>query len=68
MKYENILFDLDGTLTDPYTGITNSFTYALGKFGITETDREKLSLVIGPPLENSFRKCTEWMKTQQKRQ
>jgi len=51
---ENIFFDLDGTLTDPSEGITNSVVYALKKFGITETYREKLYEFIGPPLIDSF--------------
>ena len=54
MNYINILFDLDGTLTDPYLGITNSVKYSLGKFGITEKDDNKLKLFIGPSLERSF--------------
>jgi phosphoglycolate phosphatase len=29
MNYNTVLFDLDGTLTDPYLGITNSVKYAL---------------------------------------
>jgi phosphoglycolate phosphatase len=29
MKYPFILFDLDGTLTDPGLGITNAVMYAL---------------------------------------
>ena len=41
-KYEYILFDLDGTITDPGAGITNSVMYALKKYDITETKREKL--------------------------
>ncbi len=49
-----ILFDLDGTLTDPGVGITNSVMYALKEFGIEETDRTKLYPFIGPPLLNSF--------------
>ena len=56
MKYRNILFDLDGTLTDPKEGITNSVKYALEKFGIIETDTEKLTPFIGPPLKESFEK------------
>ena len=52
--YNNILFDLDGTLTDPFEGVTNSFAYALSKFGIEITDRSELSRVIGPPLMDSF--------------
>ncbi|MDR0338134.1 MAG: HAD family hydrolase [Planctomycetaceae bacterium] len=54
MNYLNILFDLDGTLTDPYEGITNSVKYALEKFHIAEANNEKLKSFIGPPLEQSF--------------
>ena len=54
MKYEYILFDLDGTLTDPEKGITKSFQYALEFYGIHETDRMKLRSIIGPSLRGSF--------------
>jgi phosphoglycolate phosphatase len=54
MKYQNVLFDLDGTLTDPYLGITNSIKYALDKFGIAVKDEKVLRLCIGPPLKHSF--------------
>ena len=54
MKYDTILFDLDGTLTDPGVGITNAVMHALGKRGIVETDRSKLYRFIGPPLIESF--------------
>jgi phosphoglycolate phosphatase len=54
MNYCNVLFDLDGTLTDPYLGITNSVKYALGKFEIIEENVEKLKSFIGPPLDKSF--------------
>ena len=53
--YEVILFDLDGTLTDPKLGITKSVQYALAKFGIKEPDLEKLVHFIGPPLIHSFK-------------
>ena len=52
LKY--ILFDLDGTLTDPAIGITNSVIYALDRFGIKVTDRTELYKFIGPPLVDSF--------------
>lgn len=52
--YQYVLFDLDGTLTDPGLGITNSIMYALKKFGIEETDRASLYRFIGPPLRESF--------------
>ncbi|MBQ9113264.1 MAG: HAD family hydrolase [Clostridia bacterium] len=52
--YNTILFDLDGTLTDPWRGITNSVAYALTKFGIEVTDTRELCKFIGPPLLDSF--------------
>ena len=54
-KYEYVLFDLDGTLTDPALGITNSVMYALKKFGISVSDRSELFRFIGPPLMYSFK-------------
>lgn len=50
-----ILFDLDGTLTDPKPGITKSVQYALSKMNIVEEDLEKLTIFIGPPLTASFK-------------
>lgn len=49
-----ILFDLDGTLTDPMLGITKSVQYALNKFGIEIEDLNQLCKFIGPPLKDSF--------------
>ena len=54
MRYDTVLFDLDGTLTDPGEGITNSVAYALRQFGIENTDRTQLYKFIGPPLKQSF--------------
>ena len=54
--FKYFLFDLDGTLTDPFEGITNSIVYALGKFGITVDDKKDLIDFIGPPLVDSFGK------------
>lgn len=51
-----VLFDLDGTVTDPGIGITNSVMYALRKFGIEPPDRKELYCFIGPPLRESFSK------------
>lgn len=53
---DTILFDLDGTLTDPGEGITNSVAYALARYGITVDDRSTLNCFIGPPLGESFAK------------
>ncbi len=52
--YKYILFDLDGTITDPGVGITNSVVYALNKMGIEISDRRELYRFIGPPLWESF--------------
>ncbi len=52
MKY--VLWDLDGTLTDPGLGITNSVMYALEKAGAEIPPREELYRFIGPPLIWSF--------------
>ena len=49
-----LLFDLDGTLTDPKVGITTSVQYALADQGIDEPDIDKLEPFIGPPLKDSF--------------
>lgn len=49
-----LLFDLDGTLTDPKVGITTCVQYALDSMGIHETDLDKLEPFIGPPLKDSF--------------
>ncbi len=51
-----ILFDLDGTLTDPAIGITKSVNYALELFGIQTEDLKGLCKFIGPPLKDSFMK------------
>lgn len=52
--FQNLLFDLDGTLTDSGEGITKSVQYALKSFGIEEPDLKKLNVFIGPPLRASF--------------
>lgn len=49
-----LLFDLDGTLTDPKVGICTCVQYALASFGIDEPDIDKLTPFIGPPLKDSF--------------
>ena len=53
--FRYVLFDLDGTLTDPKTGITSCVQYALADAGIEEPDLDKLEPFIGPPLTDSFR-------------
>lgn len=52
----NLLFDLDGTLTDPFLGITECIAYALDKLGVQSPSKENMHWCIGPPLKNSFLK------------
>ncbi len=53
-RFETVLFDLDGTLTDPGVGITSSVAYALEACGIAAPDKRELECFIGPPLHDSF--------------
>ena len=49
-----ILFDLDGTLSDPLVGIGRSINYALSHFGYAELPLAELAVHVGPPLDQSF--------------
>ena len=53
--FDYLFFDLDGTLTDPALGITNSFKYALEYFGRKIPSYETLCTFIGPPLNDTFK-------------
>ena len=53
--FKYIIFDLDGTLTDPAQGITNSFIHALKYFGVEIPSYETLCTFIGPPLVDTFK-------------
>ncbi|MDD2417725.1 MAG: HAD family hydrolase [Oscillospiraceae bacterium] len=55
-NFKYVLLDLDGTLTDPALGITNSVIYSLRKFNIEVEDRKELYSFIGPPLTDSYMK------------
>ncbi len=57
-RIKNVLFDLDGTLTDPAEGITNSLMHAQRRLGMPVSPREKLFVFIGPPLIEMF--MSEW--------
>ncbi len=61
-KFSTILFDLDGTLTDPKLGITSSIQYALKSIGHKTIPSEKLTWCIGPPLLQSFETILESKK------
>ena len=52
----NILFDLDGTLTDSGEGIINCAITALEHFGLPIPERNTLRVFVGPPLRDTFPK------------
>ena len=60
--FEYLFFDLDGTLTDPALGITNSFVYALKYFGREIPSYETLCTFIGPPLNDTFENLLHFEK------
>lgn len=53
-KYESVIFDLDGTLTDSGEGITKSVVYAFEKLHLKPPVQKDLDLFIGPPLSETF--------------
>ncbi len=53
-KYEYLLFDLDGTITDSYEAITRSYNYALEYYGIHTSPDEDMRFILGPPLKDTF--------------
>lgn len=54
MKIRNILFDLDGTLSDSAEGIINCATLALEYFNLPIPSREEMRVFVGPPLRDTF--------------
>lgn len=50
----HVYFDLDGTLTDPFEGITQCILYALDRLGFPRPTDEYLYSCIGPPLYDTF--------------
>jgi len=49
-----IFFDLDGTLTDPKTGITRCIRHAMERLNVAAPAEDELTWCIGPPLRPSL--------------
>lgn len=50
----NLLFDLDGTLTDPVVGISRCIQHAMSRLGRKPPESNELSRFVGPPLRGTF--------------
>lgn len=58
MDHDVIVFDLDGTLTDPLPGIVGCVNHALAAAGFEPRSREELAAYVGPPLDTTFEAIT----------
>ncbi len=54
MKFETLIFDLDGTISDPFEGISKSVNFALESLNHGAVDPERIRPLIGPPLADIF--------------
>ncbi len=54
MSHPYLLFDLDGTLSNPLLGFARSINDALESNGLSTRTEQSLAQYIGPPLEQSF--------------
>jgi phosphoglycolate phosphatase len=59
LKYEYLVFDLDGTISDPKNGIVKSLNYSLSAHGFATQDESELCIFIGPPLDSAFKTITK---------
>lgn len=60
MRWATVFWDLDGTLIDPWEGITGAVRCALQAMGHPPLDDAALARFIGPPLVDSFHRATGW--------
>jgi phosphoglycolate phosphatase len=58
MTTSTLIFDLDGTLSDPAVGIGRCINHALVRFGHAPIAADAVSQYIGPPLDTSFQQIT----------
>ncbi len=54
MRYATLIFDLDGTISDPFVGISRSINHALKSLKYEPVDPQRIRPLIGPPLTEIF--------------
>lgn len=64
MKYQAVIFDLDGTLTESSKGVLNGVRFAFDKLRITQPDEISLRRYLGPPLHRSFMEFSDFTAEQ----
>ncbi|NKB33995.1 MAG: HAD hydrolase-like protein [Pseudomonadales bacterium] len=58
MRFDFLIFDLDGTLSDPKLGVVRCMNYALSSFDYAPRGEDEIAQYIGPPLEETIQKLT----------
>jgi phosphoglycolate phosphatase len=58
MIHDLVLFDLDGTISDPLEGIGRSLNFSLAHFGHATRELSELAQYVGPPLDETFKALT----------
>ena len=58
-KYDLILLDLDGTISDPISGIAKSINYALAALGFEEVSQSRVAKFIGIPIDETMAALSE---------
>jgi len=51
---KNLIFDLDGTISDASQGIIKSYNYAIGKMGAAPVSYEEGKRLVGPPMKSNL--------------
>ena len=59
MPSDLLIFDLDGTISDPSVGICRSINYALASFDYASVREDSISAYIGPPIDVTFSELTQ---------
>lgn len=54
LPYETLIFDLDGTISDPFVGLSQSINFALEAHGFRPAEPQQIRPLIGPPLHEIF--------------
>ncbi len=63
--HDLVMFDLDGTISNPIVGIGRSINHALTHFGHSPLELGDLAVHIGPPLDEAFRSLTGMSSAEQ---